>query len=72
MKIYKCVFCDAMNGSCVSWHPNKRGADAELTALRLGRGEGAAGPEGVSLVDVPTDKRGLIEWLNTNLTTDNG
>jgi len=34
--------------------------------------EEAQGPEGVRLVEIPTDKEGLIEWLNANFTTDNG
>lgn len=74
MKIYRCDFAEGGNdrGNLVSWHPSKQEADKNLRKLQKERGEDADGPEGVEAVEIPTDKAGLLGWLNQHFTTDNG
>jgi hypothetical protein len=75
MKVYKVYYHTADMGGQLSWHETKRDAEhalAEVIALRKAGGEGVCGPEGIEVEDIPTDKVGLIWWLNHNLSTDNG
>lgn len=74
MKVYRCNFYDDANGlgQLVSWHPSRREAERALAGQRRDRGRSACGPEGVEAVEIPTDRKGLIEWLNQNLSSDNG
>jgi hypothetical protein len=72
MKLYRCMKNDAGLGTLLSWHASKREADAELRRHQKAREDSASGPEGVEAVDVPTDKAGLLLWLNANCNTDNG
>ena len=72
MKLYRCNFYDTDSGCVVSWHSSERQARAALRELQQDRGEAAQGPEGVERVEVPTDRNGLIGWLNINLVSDNG
>lgn len=72
MKLYRCTKYDNALGTLLSWHPNRRDAKAELRRHQLERGDTACGPECVESVDVPTDKAGLLTWLNRNLHADNG
>lgn len=72
MKIYRCDKHDAHNGQLVSWHANYRDAAANLRQHQRDRGGPPSGYEGVTKEDIPTDKAGLISWLNNNFNTDNG
>lgn len=72
MKIYRCDCYDADNGQLLSWHANKKAAEQHLAKFQKERNADACGPEGVHLVEIPTRKDGLIEWLNAYFTTDNG
>lgn len=72
MRIYRVDFYDVNLGACVSWQGNRRAAQAELRSLQRERGEPASGPEGISAVEIPTSKAGLLAWLNRNFTSDNG
>lgn len=72
MKLYRCMKNDAGLGTMLSWHANKQEAEAELRRHQKERGDTASGPEAVEAVDVPTDKAGLLQWLNSNLSSDNG
>jgi hypothetical protein len=75
MKVYKVYWHTVDMGGQLSWHATKRDAEhdlAEAIAIREAGGEGVGGPEGIDVEDIPTDKAGLIKWLNHNLSTDNG
>jgi hypothetical protein len=72
MKLYRCNCYDKDQGSLVSWHASKADAERELRKWQKDRGEDARGPEGVDAVEIPTDRRGLLAWLNANISTDNG
>ena len=72
MKIWRCDIYDPALGQLVSWHASERKARQALAAFRQERSEPASGPEGVSRIEIPTDKAGLLRWLNTHLTNDNG
>jgi hypothetical protein len=72
VKIYRCNFyCPAM-GNTISWHSSRKSAEAELRSLQLQRAEPPVGPEGIGCVDFPTRKKHVIQWLNSNLKSDNG
>jgi len=72
MLVYRMEFSDPDSGSLVEWHAAKADAGRRLKYLQEQRGCCATGPEGVSRVHIPTDKVGLIRWLNWHLNTDNG
>jgi hypothetical protein len=72
MVVYRMDFSDPDNGSHVEWHSAKADAVRQLKHLQEQRGCCAMGPEGVSRVYIPTDKYGLIRWLNCHLHKDNG
>lgn len=73
MKIYRCDFYDPDEGACVSWHASEAEALGELRRQQRARGTSrATGPEGVTRQIIPTDRAGLIDWLNSHFTRDNG
>ena len=71
MKIYRCSFHDADEGLIFSWHSSKSEAVEALRSLRSERG-GGNGVEEVETLDIPTDRAGLLGWLNRTFTSDNG
>lgn len=76
MRLYRCDFEDADRGRLVSWHANKVEAQRTLRMLQATARENGQltgiGIELVAPVDIPTDKAGLLGWLNRNFDTDNG
>jgi hypothetical protein len=72
MRVYRAVKSDPEFGMLYGWHTNKRAAEHDLRAHKKLHPEGPVGPEHVELVDVPTDKIGLVNWLARNFTSDNG
>lgn len=71
MKIYRCNKSDRDEGTVVSWHSSKREAEKELREYQSNFFY-AAPNESVTCVEIPTDKAGLIRWLNSVFTRDNG
>lgn len=69
MKVYKVEYWDAGEGCIISWHSSKIVAEQVLRGMVRSRGE-SQGPSGVTLFDVPTDKIGLLHFLNTNVKGD--
>jgi hypothetical protein len=68
VKIYRIDWNDEDHGSVVAWSTSRRDADATLRQMgRLGQGTGK-----IQLVEFPTTRAEVIDWLNTHLTTDNG
>jgi hypothetical protein len=77
MRVYRTHWHEPDTGTVQSWHPSKRRASEALRAIKravveAGNDAGDCEPSGVEAVDVPTDKDGLIGWLNVWLNTDNG
>ena len=72
MKIYRCNFYCPVMGNTISWHSSRKSAEDELRSLQLQRAEPPVGPEGIECVDFPTRKKDVIQWLNSNLKSDNG
>jgi hypothetical protein len=72
MRLYRLNFYDSHRGCLVSWHPSLRAAEREFARLKRKRQDDVSGPEGIHVVDVPTNKVGLLAWLNAHFDTDNG
>lgn len=72
MKLYRVKLSDPGAGQVIEWFGNKRDADRRLRQWQRENGVGHGGfPEGVEPTEVPTDKAGLVRWLNANLDRDN-
>jgi hypothetical protein len=71
MKIYRASCWELNLGCLVSWHSSKDKADSWIQENRDNPGFDT-GPHGVTAVDFPKTKREIIDWLNRNLSTDNG
>jgi hypothetical protein len=65
MKLYRAKHCD---GARLSWHASKRAAEK---ALREDETSPAlCFPEEVEQVAVPTDRAGLLDWLNRHVSSE--
>jgi hypothetical protein len=71
MRLYRITMSHADLGTLIGWAGSKREANSKLAAHQREREGEACGPEGVESVEVPTDKLGLIAWLNAYLDVDN-
>lgn len=73
MRIWRCNCYDANLGTLVSWHASRKAATQTLRTFQEERGDQQrTGPEGIDEVEIPTDKKGLLKWLNAHFNTDNG
>jgi hypothetical protein len=72
MKVIRLSYWDSDNGCCLSWHRNKSEAEKHLSHLSEDGRLNGDGPTTIKTVEIPTDKDGLIDWLNANFDTDNG
>lgn len=77
MRVYKASHRCMNLGTVISWHPNKKVANGYLQEAKKAREECEPEntdfePAEVEPVDIPTNKAGLLQWLNTNFVTDNG
>jgi hypothetical protein len=71
MKLYRIQFQSADEGLILGWASSKIEAARKRRELRRDFGE-AQGLDVIEAIEMPTDKAGLIRWLNANLTRDNG
>ena len=69
MKIHRVSYYIDHDGLTYEWAPTKAAAKAIENGLFTREDVGEVE---IELVEIPTDKAGLIEWLNQNLTRDNG
>lgn len=70
MKLYQLIWQDQDIGTRCAWAGSK--AEAKARAREI-RDDGAArGDIDIGQIDIPTDKAGLLAWLNAHLATDNG
>lgn len=71
MRVWKATFDDPDMGIMVCWGATRRLAEAQAESL-LGVVPGEPiGEIDVEPVDIPTDKGGLIEWLNLHFDREN-
>jgi hypothetical protein len=66
MKVYRLSIQDTDLGTMLEWHPSKRAAQKARSDLEPGTSAE------IEPIDVPTDRAGLLKWLNDNFTSDNG
>lgn len=69
MKIWRTWTSDPHEGTVYQWSSTKAEA---IRARRIMKEEGYDTDIAIEQVDIPTDKRGLVNWLNDNFTLDNG
>jgi hypothetical protein len=75
MRIYRIDWQDPADGHRVAWAGSARDAARRLREARQQVAENYdenAEPSGFSAVEVPTDKAGLLSWLNAYFDSDNG
>lgn len=69
MKIYRLAFHSRHEGLMLSWHTSKAGAAAARRALGRDLGH-PQGVDEITEIHVPTDREGLVGWLNANFNRD--
>lgn len=70
MKLYKLAYDDRDNGLCLAWFIREDDAYKRVRELigELGYTPSFA----ITPIEIPTDKIGLMNWLNENVKRDNG
>ena len=71
MKVYKATLYDRDMGAVLSWFSSKQAAEAAVREHLKDIGE-SVGPSGIHAHDIPTDRAGLLHWLNNHFTRENG
>lgn len=66
MIVYRVMYQTA-DGVFLKWGETRAAADALAANLRRDGHQA-----GVRKVEVPTDRAGLVQWLNINYNSDNG
>lgn len=70
MVVYKAAYSDSDMGVMLSWHPSKEAASKAIEAAKKeDRFEQAYQ---IEKHNIPATRAGLLKWLNTHFTTDNG
>lgn len=77
MKLYKVTWNHPDEGKCVHWAGSKTEAERALRSAinDLGKEtdyQETGGPTSINAVEIPTDKEGLLKWLNTWFDRENG
>jgi hypothetical protein len=75
VKLYAVRFHDRDHGATLAWFPSLATAKHDLAEKRRRAkmlGLEPSGAEQVEPIEVPTDRTGLLHWLNTNFNRDNG
>lgn len=70
MKLIRLSWHDKDEGTCYEWHSSKDAASKARTQKRNKYHEPKLGE--IESVEVPTDKTGLVAWLNRHFIRDNG
>jgi len=71
VKIYRIDHYSKDEGSVVAWASSKREAEKRLRSFIEAYGA-AQGPSEVTVVNIPTTRQALIDWLNRHLNAENG
>jgi hypothetical protein len=76
MKLWKATVQDGGEGACLVWASSKAGAKRLAKELiENNDAEGDFEPPylaHIEQMDVPTDRKGLVAWLNLYFNRDNG
>lgn len=72
MKLYRLTWSDAWEGSCLAWVGSKAAAKKRRWEIAGELDRNVPTSIDIERVEVPTSKEDLLEWLNTNLTRNNG
>lgn len=78
MNLWRVYYHDNDEGTCYEWHPTKASAEAACRLIRTQQAEAEAAGKfqivnaKVESVEIPTNKRGLLLWLNSQFIRDNG
>lgn len=67
MKLWRASGSDSNMGSVQVWASSQKAVRELYDNSYYGKK-----PDMVEQIDIPTDKAGLIDWLNQNFGTDNG
>lgn len=70
MKLYRIKYTDRDNGMCVAWEGTQ--ADAKRKQRELEKEHGRSQVDDFEPYYVPTDKAGLLHFLNTHADRENG
>jgi hypothetical protein len=70
MIVHKLTCQHREHGVCIAWFPSKREARKRATEWKKDEDRWAVEVE--PPVNIPTDKKGLLDWLNIHMTLDNG
>lgn len=70
MKLYEISIQSPDEGNVVAWASAM--ADAKKIAKQMKDEWSASNDAAIKEIDFPTDKAGLLNWLNRNFTRDNG
>lgn len=71
MKIYRVTYYVPDQGMCLRWEASQDAASKAKTELCVFLGIKRASVQ-IAPVDIDTTKPGLLAWLNSNVTRDNG
>lgn len=72
MKLYKVMWSDPTHSNMQEWFGSFDDANKAIPRIKQEYPEGEQPDCTVSKVAIPTDKKGLISWLNAHFDTDNG
>lgn len=72
MKVYCAAVYDSLEGEILVWASSLR-AVKSVARKYIHRNDGDGRYlVGITTYEIPTDRKGLINWLNTHFDTDNG
>ena len=71
MKFYRVSYYHADEGMMLIWHASNAAAQTQLLDMIEDCGK-PQGPAHVEVVHIDTRRAGLLRWLNTHFTRDNG
>jgi hypothetical protein len=72
VRIYCVTLIDSFEGVVQGWAGSKREAKEKLAEMREDFGNPEDDNGDIEQLDFPTDKAGLLSWLNAHFTRDNG
>lgn len=69
MRVWRVSWMRAIKGRQYSWHGSNREATDKFNECKLDPSDDIIDKQ---VIEIPTKKSGLIDWLNSHLHTDNG
>ena len=71
MQFFKITYFNVAEGNCASFAPSLGAAEAILACVRRTGEADPEHPSAVVRVEIPTDKEGMLRWLNLNCNREN-